>query len=262
MFAEEDRELLLQALLNRAEADPRITGAAITGSFAGGTADRWSDIDLYFGIGARATRDEVLEEWSSFMYREHGALHHFDLHAGPAIYRAFLLDGGLEVDLAFTPEAAFGARRSTFQLVFGEPTPPPLEPVFDAYQIVGLAWHHILHARIAVERGRLWLAEHWLHAVRDHALTLACRRLGQAIDHGKGFDALPPDMLTHYEETLARSLAPAELQRALGAVTELLLDEVAKIDIELHDRLAGPLRELALVDPRTGTSTPTSSTRD
>lgn len=249
MFSEVDRDRLRQTLLDRAESDPRITGAAITGSFAGGTADRWSDIDLYFGVGGGATRDEVLEDWSDFIYRQYRALHHFNLQAGPAIYRAFLLPGGLEVDLAFTPEAAFGARRKTFQLVFGEPTPPPAEAELDTYHLVGLAWHHILHARIGIERRRPWLAEYWIHTVRDHALTLACQRLGQAIDHGKGFDALPPELLAGYEKTLVRSLEPVELARALAAVTERFLAELRAIDHELYRILADPLREQAEFAP-------------
>lgn len=245
MFSEEERNRLRQTLLDRAKADPRITGAAITGSFAGGTADRWSDLDLYFGVGGGATRDEVLEDWSGFIYRQYGALHHFNLQAGPAIYRAFLLPDGLEVDLAFTPETAFGARRKTFQLVFGEPAPPPAEAELDPYHLIGLAWHHILHARIGIERRRSWLAEYWIHTVRDHTLTLACRRLGQAIDHGKGFDALPAVLLAEYEQTLVRSLESAELARALAAVTERFLAELRAIDHELYRTLAVPLRELA-----------------
>ena len=37
-------------LLGLAENDPRITGAAVTGSAADGQEDRWSDIDLFFGV--------------------------------------------------------------------------------------------------------------------------------------------------------------------------------------------------------------------
>lgn len=246
MFSEHRRDDLRQQLIDRARADPHITGAAITGSLAGGTADRWSDIDLYFGIGNGAARDEVLEEWSEFMYREHAVLHHFNLYAGPATYRAFLLSDGLEVDLAFTPEAAFGARRSTFQLVFGEPNPPPAEAGLDPDHIIGLAWHHILHARTGIERGSPWLAEYWIHATRDHALTLACRRYERSVDHGKGFDKLPTELLSGYDATLVRSLEPAELERALGEVTERLLDELRELDRKLYGSLEAELRGLAL----------------
>ncbi len=35
------------------------------------------------------------------------------------------------------------------------------------------AWHHALHARASIGRGRLWQAEYWIGAVRDLVLALA-----------------------------------------------------------------------------------------
>jgi hypothetical protein len=43
--------------------------------------------------------------------------------------------------------------------------------------VVGAAFT-ALHARICIERGRWWQAEHWISAMRDHVITLACLRLG------------------------------------------------------------------------------------
>lgn len=52
MFTPEGRERLRAALVSAADADERITGAALTGSAALGAEDRWSDIDLAFGVAA------------------------------------------------------------------------------------------------------------------------------------------------------------------------------------------------------------------
>ena len=49
------------------------------------------------------------------MYREHGAVHHFDVNIGAWIYRVFLLHIGLQVDLAFAPASEFGERAHTFR---------------------------------------------------------------------------------------------------------------------------------------------------
>lgn len=108
MFTVERRQQVRERLLERARADERITGAALTGSAARDAEDRWSDIDLFFGVGVPVT--EVLTDWSAYVYDSLGALHHFDLHAGPAVYRAFLLPELLEVDKALrraTRRAAF-----------------------------------------------------------------------------------------------------------------------------------------------------------
>ncbi len=56
--------------------------------------------------------------------------------------------------------------------------------------------HHAVRARYAIERGRLWQAEYWTSAVRDHALMLACKRLGLEAGLGRGFDALPSSYVT------------------------------------------------------------------
>jgi hypothetical protein len=47
-------------------------------------------------------------------------LHHWDLRSGPTVYRFFLLPGGLELDVAVTPAAEFGAHGPNFGLLFGE----------------------------------------------------------------------------------------------------------------------------------------------
>jgi hypothetical protein len=245
LFTTAERDQLRTRLLERARADQRITGAALTGSAAGDTADRWSDIDLFFGVAAGFAPEDVLSAWSQFMYQELGAVHHFDLRSGPATYRAFLLPACLEVDLAFTPAADFGARGPHFQSVFGEPIPRPSAPPADGGHLIGLAWHHVLHARISLERNKVWQAEYWISAVRDHVLTLACLRYGQPAAYAKGVDALPAKMTRQLEDALVRTLTPSELGRALRVTTVALLDEIEHVDSDLARRLEGPLRELA-----------------
>jgi hypothetical protein len=79
MFTVEGRERLRAALVSAAGADERITGAALTGSAALGAADRWSDIDLAFGVAAEADLGQVIADWTGLMYTGHGAVHHLDV---------------------------------------------------------------------------------------------------------------------------------------------------------------------------------------
>ncbi|GAA2392840.1 aminoglycoside 6-adenylyltransferase [Nonomuraea africana] len=94
MFTEDRRRHVRALLLDRARADQRVTGAALTGSAARDAEDRWSDVDLFLGV---TSVEEVLRDWTAFVYGELGALHHFDLRSGTATYRAFLLADLLEV---------------------------------------------------------------------------------------------------------------------------------------------------------------------
>ncbi len=89
-------------MLARAHSDPAIVAAAFVGSFAGGTDDRWSDLDLTFAVAEGQAVDEVLEEWTRWFSRDFEALRLFDWPVPPTIYRVFLLPGSLQVDLSFT----------------------------------------------------------------------------------------------------------------------------------------------------------------
>jgi len=52
VFAVEDRERLRDELISAAQADTRISAAALVGSAALGREDRWSDIDLALCVDA------------------------------------------------------------------------------------------------------------------------------------------------------------------------------------------------------------------
>ena len=140
MFDSQERDRLRSDLLEYATKDQRISGAAITGSAAAAREDRWSDIDLAFGVRDVAKLLNVLSDWTAYMYQQHLALHHLDVRSGAWIYRVFLLPSTLQVDLAFVSAKEFRALAPTFRLIFGEANqsrhvPPP--PTGD---IIGLAW--------------------------------------------------------------------------------------------------------------------------
>src|SRR5262249_51969232 len=109
MFTPQSRELVRERLLDVARADARITGGAVTGSMANGTEDDRSDLDLAFGVAASVDPEAVLCDWTKLVMAEFRAVHHFDLRAGSAIYRVFLLPDGLEVDIGLWPAGEFGA---------------------------------------------------------------------------------------------------------------------------------------------------------
>jgi hypothetical protein len=245
MFTEADREQIRARLLNRARTDARVTGAAITGSASIAAEDRWSDVDLFFGVAAGIPVEAVLSDWTEFMYEELGALHHFELQSGGAIYRAFLLPECLEVDLAFTPAAEFGPLGTHFQVIFGEAMERPSAVQPARHHIIGMAWHHVLHARVCIERGKLWQAEYWISGVRDQALALACLRFGQPASYAKGVDGLPREVTSRFEDALVRAPDRPELLRALGAVATELRRELREADTDLARRLDAPLSELA-----------------
>ncbi len=241
MFTPQERDRLRTGLLGLAAGDARISGAAITGSAAAGREDRWSDIDLAFGVIDAAELPNVLSDWTAYMYDRHLALHHLDVKSGAWIYRVFLLPSTLQIDLAFVPATEFGALAPTFRLMFGKANdsrhfPPPLPG-----DIIGLGWLYALHARSCIARGNSWQAEYMISGIRDNALALACIRHGLPAVQGGGMDRLPSGVAAQFEGSLVRQLDSAELSRAFRVVILGLLSEIRSVDEELAERLQGAL---------------------
>lgn len=246
MFTVEYRDHVRNRVLELVRADPRVTAGALTGSTAFGGGDDWSDIDMAFGIADGHTPETVLDDWTQGLDREFSILDHFDMYAGSWVYRLFLLPGGLEVDVAATPAEEFGARGPQFRALFGtthqlQATPPP-----SARYLIGLSWHHVLHARSCIERHKLWQAEYWISDIRDHILTLACLRLGENAFYGRGFDRLPATVTELLADALVRSLDEPELRRALAVATVCLIGELEEWDAMLCVRLRPLLEEFGI----------------
>jgi len=243
MFTAEQRDHVRQRVLELAQSDPRVIAGALTGSLAFGGGDRWSDIDVAFGIAPGVTLEAVLDDWTAVLAREWGLLDHFDLPFGSSIYRVFLLPSGLQVDVAATPAKDFGARGPQFRALFGPTQHLPATPQPSASFLIGLSWLYVLRARSSIERHRLWQAEYWIGAIREHVLELACLRLGENARERRGVDRLPSAVTDPLAQTLVRSLDESELRRALAAATGCLISELEAWDASLCARLSPLLHE-------------------
>jgi len=244
-FTPDERDRVRERVLELARGDERITGAAMTGSASIGAEDRWSDLDLSFGIADGLDPGAVLDDWTRTLERDPGVLHRWDLVRGSSVYRVFLVPGGLELDVAVTPEAEFGAHGPKFRLLFGASNPRHDAPGTSIDETIGWGWLHVLDAAKAIERGNAWAAEYWISALRDRAQALACVRADLPSDYARGVDRLAPETLAAYQPALVRSLDPAELRRALSVATGRFLDEVGAIDPVVAERIGPTLAHAA-----------------
>lgn len=242
MFTVEYRTQVRETLIEKARNDARIESAAAVGGSAEGEPDRWSDLDLTFGVVPAVSRDEVVEDWTRDIKDDFDAVTLFDLPVGSSIYRVFLLPGALQVDLSFTPGSEFGVLGPRFALLFGSAVerkgPPPVSP----REEFGLAAHHIVRARYCLDRGRLWQAEYWTSLARDHVLTLACRRLGLETAYGRGFDELPAEIRDEALASVVHQIERDEILRALRHTLQLLLHQSDGVHEEAQ-RIESMLRE-------------------
>ncbi len=243
MFSVEYRDKVRDFVLQMASADQRVVAGAVVGSLALSEGDQWSDLDLTFSVSEGVPVRDVLDDWTLKLAGEFNAIKLFDLPSGPSLYRVFLLPGCLQFDLSFTPASSFGASGPKFKLLFGASVEKPFVQPQPASELCGYAVHHALRARFCIERGRYWQAEYWISSLRDYALSLACRRRGLSIFHGRGVDDLPAEVRDRFRCSLVVALEPGELLRALGCAIDGLLSEAAEVQ-EVAGKIEPQLREL------------------
>jgi hypothetical protein len=256
VFTVEQRDALRAQMLQLGEDDERIVAGAAVGSLAAGSGDSFSDLDLTFAVAERVPVADVLDDWTRNLAEELHAVRLIDLEVGPTIYRVFLLPDALQFDLSMTPAAEFRPAGPKFQLLFGETAAddpdasgrPPgglhLSTPAVAGDIFGWGVIYALHARACIERGRVWQAEHYVGAVRDHALSLTCLQLGLPAAQARGYDELPPETLARLDDAHVGSLEADALRTALAASTRALLDAGAQAEVRKAEVVAERLTEL------------------
>jgi predicted nucleotidyltransferase len=234
VFTVEQRDVLVERMLSLARQDERVVAAAVVGSLAVGTGDDYSDVDLTFAIAEEVATAAVLDDWTRVLVEELDAVTLADLVHGTSTYRVFLLPDALQLDLSMTPAAEFRPAGPRFRLLFGETAAGESEPAVGslfistpavAEDIFGWGVIYALHARACIERGRAWQAEHYVGAVRDHALSMACVREHVITVQARGYDDLAADTRAELGDAHVGSVAPEALRAALAASVAALLRE-------------------------------------
>ena len=256
MFTVEQRDALRERVLRLAEDDERIVDGAAVGSLAVDGGDRFSDLDLTFGVADHVEVADVLDDWRRTLFEELDAVQLAELERGPTTYRVFLLPAALQLDLSMTSAAQFRPAGPRFRLLFGEtaaggsetPTPVAADLFLPTPALPGdiFGWGVIyaLHARACIERERVWQAEHYVGAVRDHALSLACRRQGLPDVLARGYDDLSAETLARFEDAHVGAVDPGALRAALAASVVALMREGAQARLPDAHVVAERLAEL------------------
>jgi hypothetical protein len=256
VFTVAQRDALREQLLRLGQQDARVFAAAAVGSLAADAGDRFSDLDLTFGIADHVPVAAVLDDWTRTLIDQLDAVHLADLQRGPTTYRVFLLPDALQLDLSMTPAAKFRPAGPRFRLLFGQtaagnsegdpagrwglflPTPPVAGDLF------GWGVIYALHARACIQRGRLWQAEHYVGAVRDHALSLFCLCRGLVVVQARGYDDLAAATLARFEAAHVGAVEAGVLRAALAACVVALLRAGAEARLPQAETVAQRLAEL------------------
>jgi hypothetical protein len=198
----------------------------------------------------------VLEDWTRLLAERFDALPLVDLERAPTIYRVFLLPEALQFDLSMTPAARFRPAGPKFRLLFGETVPDRAEGgkarAGDLFistpavlsDVFGWGVIYALHARACIERGRVWQAEHYVGAVRDHAFALACMRERVTVAQARGYDDLSANTLERFASSHVGGTERSSLRSALSASVSALLDEGIESDLTHASVVGERLAEL------------------
>ena len=257
MFTVEQRDALRDRVLRLGDEDERVVAGAAVGSLAVDGGDRFSDLDLTFGIADHVPVADVLDDWSRTLVDDVDAVHLADLERDPTIYRVFLLPEALQFDLSMAPAAQFRPAGPRFRLLFGETATVDAEAVKPsvagglfiptpaiAHDVFGWGVIYALHARACIERARVWQAEHYVGAVRDHALSLACLSQGLTAVQARGYDDLPAGTLARFERAHVGAVDPDVLRAALAASVIELTQQGEEARLPHADTVALRLAEL------------------
>ncbi|WP_244223883.1 nucleotidyltransferase domain-containing protein [Amycolatopsis circi] len=233
MYEVAERVQIRDKLIAAARQDVDIVGAALVGSAARGTEDRWSDIDLVLQLAEDANEAAVVARWTRSLDEKFGVADTLDVTSREGVrYRVFLLDSSLQVDLSFWPHNLFRATEDGFQLVFGQANEPTRAAEPGSEQVIGMAWLYALHARSAIARGRTWQAVLMLDDLRTQIIALECLRHGLNPWHGREVDQLPAPALETLRDGRATSVSLAELERSRQVLLQHYLAAVEHHDAE------------------------------
>ena len=248
MFGVADREALRASLVRYAEADERVSAAALLGSAARGELDQWSDIDLALRLVPGAEAVVVADAWTSYMGQTEQVVDHLDIRASGALYRVLLLASSLQVDLSFWPHDQPLAGGAPVAVLFGDVPVAASQPALgldESRSAVRRGWLYALHVRSALGRARWWQAMWMLESIRNVIVGLYCRRLDLPASEGRGVDRLPAALLDGLAQSHPSGVEPHQLWTSFDILVGLLLEEADRHGVQVSNDLARVVAELA-----------------
>jgi hypothetical protein len=241
-MTERDRLEVLERFRHIAEADSRIVAAFLGGSLAAGTADTYSDIDIYFVIDPPAY-DGLRSEVAS-MLKDFGPLVFFDQHSdfGFDLF-LFMFKNGVKGELGLgTTRNLKDMHIGPFKILIDKtgllskmdfPLPRPLSgKSLQEYVEKQLRWYWYWYAQLLTScaRNRLWSAELALSTMRERAFTLL-KLAFQPNHHPEGMrfePSIPASLQTELGRTLA-SYSPTSFRSCARTLTKIVKNEIRSV---------------------------------
>lgn len=229
--ASPEQATVLRRFVEACQSDQRIIAAFVGGSFAGGTADRYSDLDLYVVVASDAYAGFFAER-QAFMRQLGEPVFMHDFNAFGFDMLLFTYADGVEGELALAPDDNFdqihgGPYRvlvDKAQVLTGKAFPllaPSEEQQRQTLRhLITWFWEELSHFTTALNRGQVWLAYSYLEQTRRTCVNLAHLRSDftrEPAGYGRVEQDLPADQLRHLSSTFC-PLESAAMLRAVDTI--------------------------------------------
>ncbi len=176
-----NQRAVMQRFITACQKDERIIAAFLGGSYAKGTNDAFSDLDLNL-----ITNDNCFAEFcadrNSFIQQLGEPLSLEDFGVSNIV--CYVLDNGVEGDLEIGKEGellefhygpyqvVIDKRRIFPGGVFNMPQPKPAEQTEKLRRMIYWFWHDWMHFTTAIGRGQIWWAQGQLETLRGYCVSL------------------------------------------------------------------------------------------
>jgi predicted nucleotidyltransferase len=181
MNVQPDQQVVLDRFMNACRQDDRILAAFLGGSYARGTSDAFSDLDIYL-ITSDEAFDDFYADRNTFV-RQLGEPLFLETFGIPNIV-FYILENGVEGELGIGRASQFetihaGQYRVLLDkggilkgAVFTGRQADPIEQTEMLRLLIIGFWHEWLHFTTALGRGQLWWAQGQLEVLRGHCVSL------------------------------------------------------------------------------------------
>jgi predicted nucleotidyltransferase len=227
-----DRRAFIDRFARACSADDRVVAAFLSGSYAAGTPDRYSDVDLLV-VAAHGAYERLFEERWRIMAQLGELVLAEDFRGFGRDMLLYLYADGVdgEVDLHRRDSASWVDPSRLQPLVDKDhvaaelrawPTAPAADRQRRAEQLVRQFWRQVWLGAAAVARGRLLTAHGSLEAARVCCVNAA--RLGHDLTSPwslSGYEKAESVLAASEQTALGRTFVPLEARALSGALGEL-----------------------------------------
>ena len=180
-----NHQAVVKRFFNACQEDDRILAAFIGGSYARGTADEFSDLDLY-AITSDDTFDDFIVHRNEFIHLLGEPLFIETFNIPNRVF--FFLDNGTEGELGIGHESKFADIHNGPYIVlvdkkqilkgveFIDEPSDLTEQVEKLRRLIFWFWHDLSHFITAMERNQLWWAQGQLEELRRYCVNLVRMR--------------------------------------------------------------------------------------